>query len=429
MLSLDYKKPIRSLIGSFITWKVLLILIVIGSSVGPAYDTSSTLLSPEIASSHESTFDLATKLTRWDSIYFIQASRRGYLFEQEWAFGPGFPTIISYLSKGLSSLGIQTHESLEPAVGILVAHASHLFSVLALYQLGLVVLRNQRLSFIAALLHILSPAGLFLSAPYNESTFSFLSFTGYLFFAKGLLGPKRKLAHDVSLVASGMWFGFATTFRSNGLFNGIPFAIALAHELTMPPTLSSLRRRFSLILGGLTIAISFVIPQIAAFQTFCSVPSGVRLRPWCRSMFPSIYSFVQARYWNVGFLRYWTPSNIPLFLLAAPMIYILITSSLKLIKRPLSITSKEFISDDSSHLTILIRSMALSQLILAALSITNYHVQIITRISSGYPLWYWWLAIIIADNKTSAFGSNVVKFIVMYAIIQGALFASFLPPA
>ncbi|KAF3068409.1 GPI mannosyltransferase 2 [Daldinia childiae] len=429
MPSLDSKNPITSLVGSFIAWKSLLLLIVIGSSVGPAYDTSSTLLSPEITSSHEPPFDLATKLTRWDSIYFIQASRRGYLFEQEWAFGIGFPTVIFYLSQGLSSFGIQSHESLEPLIGILVAHTSHLLSVLALYQLGLVVLRNQRLSFIAALLHILSPAGLFLSAPYNESTFAFLSFTGYLFFAKGLLGPKRTFAHDVSLVASGMWFGFATTFRSNGLFNGIPFAIALTHELTMPPTLSSIRRRFALLLGGLAIAVSFVIPQLVAFQIFCSVPSGTRLRPWCTSAFPSIYSFVQARYWNVGFLHYWTPSNIPLFLLAAPMIYILITSSVELIRRPLSIASKESITGNHSHLTVLVRSMALSQLILAALSITNYHIQIITRISSGYPLWYWWLAGVITEKKTSKFGGNVVKFMIMYAAIQGALFASFLPPA
>ncbi|KAI1473123.1 glycosyltransferase family 76 protein [Daldinia caldariorum] len=429
MSSLYSETPIKSLIGSFLVWKALLLCIVIGSGVGPAYDTSSTLLSPEITSSHESPFDLATKLTRWDSIYFIQASRRGYLFEQEWAFGLGFPTIISYLSQGLSILGIQTHGSIEPLIGILVAHISHLLSVIVLYQLGLVVLKNRRLSFIAALLHILSPAGVFLSAPYNESIYALLSFTGYLFFAKGLLGPKRTFAHDVSLVASGMWFGFATTFRSNGLFNGIPFAIALAHEVTMPPTLTSIRRRLSLMLGGLIIAVSFAIPQLAAFQIFCSVPSGTRLRPWCRSMFPSIYSFVQARYWNVGFLRYWTPSNIPLFLLATPMIYLLITSGVELIRWPLGVSPKQPTASNSSQLAVLVRSMALSQLILAVLAITNYHIQIITRISSGYPLWYWWLAGRITDKNTSTFGSNVVRFMIVYAAVQGALFASFLPPA
>ncbi|KAI0835074.1 glycosyltransferase family 76 protein [Hypoxylon sp. FL0890] len=428
-MSTAAKKPIRSLLGTFFAWKALILFIVIGSGVGPAYDTSSTLLSPEIASSNESAFDVATKLTRWDAIYFVQASLRGYLFEQEWAFGSGLPTVISFLSQVLSGFGVESDGTLEPLVGICISHISHLLSVLVLYQLGLVVCRDQLLSFVAALLHILSPAGIFLSAPYAESTFALLSFTGYLFLAKGLLGPKRTFAHDVSLVASGMWFGFAATFRSNGLFNGIPFAAALAQELTTPPTLLSIRRRCALIIGGLSIAVGFAAPQLVAYQIFCSASSESELRPWCTSGLRSIYLFVQERYWNVGFLRYWTPSNIPLFLLAMPMIYLLLMSGLEIMKRPLSIVPEKSNAVDSPHLPLLVRSMALSQLVLAILAVTNYHVQVITRISSAYPLWYWWLAGAVLDKRGSKFGGRVVRYMIMYAAIQAPLFASFLPPA
>ncbi|KAI1141222.1 glycosyltransferase family 76 protein [Hypoxylon sp. FL0543] len=423
------RNPIRPLLGTFFAWKALILVLAIGSGVGPAYDTSTTLLSPEIASSDESTFDVPTKLTRWDAIYFILASRRGYLFEQEWAFGCGLPTVISILTQVLSGLGVESRGTLEPLIGICISHISHLLSVLVLYQLGLVVCRDRLLSFLAAMLHIVSPAGIFLSAPYAESTFALLSFTGYLFLAKGLLGSKRTFAHDVSLIASAMWFGFAAAFRSNGLFNGIPFAVALVQELTMPPTLSSIRRRCALIVGGLSIAVGFVAPQIAAYQIFCSAPSGSELRPWCTSGLRSIYSFVQERYWNVGFLRYWTPSNIPLFLLALPMIYLLISSAIKFMKNPLSIVPEKSNPGESPHLSLLVRSMALSQLVLAILAVTNYHVQIITRISSAYPLWYWWLAGIIINGKTSTFGDKVVRYMIMYAAIQAPLFASFLPPA
>ncbi|OTB09340.1 glycosyltransferase family 76 protein [Hypoxylon sp. CI-4A] len=429
MLSLNLAKPNQSLLGAFFAWKAILLAIVIGSSVGPAYDTSSTLLSSKSIGPFESTFDIATKLTRWDAIYFIQSSRRGYVFEQEWAFARGLPRVISFLVRALSILGVQTHESLEPLVGVLVAHTSHMLSVIVLYQLGLVVSKNPRLSFVAALLHILSPAGLFLSAPYAESTFSLLSFTGYLFFAKGLLGSKRSFAHDVSLVASGMWFGFATTFRSNGLFNGVPFAIALAQELTATPTLLGIWRCVALVIGGSAIAVGFAGPQLAAYQVFCSVPLDSELRPWCTSGMRSIYSFVQERYWNVGFLRYWTPSNIPLFLLAIPMICLLLKSGVDFITIPSRIRPERSGPASPTHLSMLVRSMALSQLVLAILAITTYHIQIITRISSGYPLWYWWLAGLITDKKTSIFGQNTVRFMVMYAAIQGALFASFLPPA
>ena len=99
---IDDAHPLRSLSCIFIAWKIFLFAIALGSGVGPAYDTSSTLLlSPDQTTHHESIFDLATRLTRWDAIYFVQASRRGYLFEQEWAFASGLPTVISFLANGM----------------------------------------------------------------------------------------------------------------------------------------------------------------------------------------------------------------------------------------------------------------------------------------------------------------------------------------
>jgi len=132
---------------------------------------------------------------------------------------------------------------------------------------------------------------------------------------------------------------------------------------------------------------------------------------------------------NVGFLRYWTLPNLPLFLLAAPVLYLLLKSGTEVLSKP-RILCKGTVSPPTFDNTVaLLRSMASVQVILAALALTNYHVQIITRISSGYPLWYWWLADMLSHSKTASFGKNVIIFMVMYATIQGALFASFLPPA
>ena len=82
------------------------------------------------------------------------------------------------------------------------------------------------------------------------------------------------------------------------------------------------------------------------------------------------------------------------------------------------------------------RRFAAPQITLAGLALTNYHVQIITRLSSGYPVWYWWLAsLILEDQKTTVMGRNrsialvISRWMVIYAIVQGGLFASFLPPA
>jgi phosphatidylinositol glycan class V len=128
---------------------------------------------------------------------------------------------------------------------------------------------------------------------------------------------------------------------------------------------------------------------------------------------------------NVGFLRYWTVSNLPLFLLAAPMLAVMLKSGVDhLSNRRLPAADKPA---ESARLLSLVQAAAAAQVLLAVLALTSYHVQIITRISSGYPLWYWWVAgFLVRGEKT---GGRIVMFMVIYAAIQGALFTSFLPPA
>ena len=81
------------------------------------------------------------------------------------------------------------------------------------------------------------------------------------------------------------------------------------------------------------------------------------------------------------------------------------------------------------------RRLAIPQVLLAGLALTTYHVQIVTRIGSGYPLWYWWLASkVIGKDSIKLAGWDipakaVVRWMVIYACLQGALFAAFLPPA
>lgn len=84
---------------------------------------------------------------------------------------------------------------------------------------------------------------------------------------------------------------------------------------------------------------------------------------------------------------------------------------------------------DGARLRLVVRSMAFAQMILVGLAFTTYHVQIITRLSSGYAAWYWWVAACLKSPKTRQMGSGFVVFMVMYALIQAVLFASFLPPA
>ena len=145
---------------------------------------------------------------------------------------------------------------------------------------------------------------------------------------------------------------------------------------------------------------------------------------------------------GVGFLKYWTVSNLPLFILATPMLLILSCSG---ISEHYSVSGAREEKGDQENIganthsriqQVIARRLAAPQIALVALALTSYHVQIITRLSSGYPVWYWWLAsLILKDRKSSLTGrkgnaaSVISKWMVIYAIIQGGLFASFLPPA
>ncbi len=186
-------------------------------------------------------------------------------------------------------------------MGVGVAHVSHLLSVLVLYRLGKLVWGDRRLAFLAACLHIFSPAGLFLSTPYAESTFSLLSFVGYYVLALGFLAERPSLYANMLQLLAGVIFGLATVFRSNGILNGLPFALEAIREglrFLQCPKQTTFQRLVFLGLGGLCVAAGSILPQLVAYQRFCTGGGpDADLRAWCTRPFPSIYAFVQKFYW------------------------------------------------------------------------------------------------------------------------------------
>lgn len=110
------------------------------------------------------------------------------------------------------------------------------------------------------------------------------------------------------------------------------------------------------------------------------------------------------------------------------MITILVKSGMEIFLEP-SQGLRLMTPGTNEQFRLFVRALAATQTILAVLAVTNYHVQIISRLSSGYPVWYWWVAACLMDKKRQRLGYGIVMFVTMYAGIQGGLFASFLPPA
>lgn len=95
--------PLVLLSVIFVAWKVCIILVTLASP-GVGYDTSTSLLYSQ-ASSLDSILEIPRLWTsrwlnfvRWDAIYFTHISEEGPVYEQEWAFGIGLSTAISWIT-------------------------------------------------------------------------------------------------------------------------------------------------------------------------------------------------------------------------------------------------------------------------------------------------------------------------------------------
>ena len=193
-------------------------------------------------------------------------------------------------------------------VAITLSHITHYFSVLALYRLSINIFGHDStsgrlISFLSAALHIICPAGAFLSAPYGESLFSFLNITGYYLYSASLLDANagKRASSDANLLLAAALLSIATAVRSNGILSGALFAydalLQLRKIISQGISGDNLLRLGVIVVGGCVVALGLIVPQWIAYTAFCM--SDEPLRPWCEQLIPSIYGWVQVHYWSV----------------------------------------------------------------------------------------------------------------------------------
>lgn len=474
------------LLGFFLSWKLVLLSFAV-CGPGQGYDTSTSIVLEQshriqprswIAKLAER---LVLRLVRWDAIYYTSASVSGQVYEQEWAFR----SLFSKLTRGVQRVfffALPSSPFVKHALaGIFVSLISHLCAVVVLYRLvydlapSTQEAKKRRLAFTTACLHVISPAGIFLLAPYSEATFALANFLGMLCYVKAVHNRHQPgiNAHQFDAfwtIMAGVCFGLATMVRSNGILSGLIFLWDLfsifrhMSQIFCMHSKKDVSRLLATVIGGLCVAFGFAFPQVMAYMEYCTAGNS---RPWCSKVPPSIYTFVQDYYWDVGFLRYWKLSNLPLFVLAFPVGWLMAETSIPSlfqvhhINRVINgLTSADQrlqpyppVPDTQEERVFeyVLPRFALPQLVLVALAATSFHCQIINRLSSGYPLWYFILAVELclgdwddkAKNRAQGlfrlFGNYdripstrpewVVRGMVIYAIVQTGLYASFLPPA
>ncbi|CAK1581118.1 unnamed protein product [Parnassius mnemosyne] len=444
----------------------VILLQVISNALIPDHD-ANVFLSPEDPTLQKATADIIIDkllggMKRWDSQYFIHIAQYGYTYENCLAFFPLFPLIVRYIAYILSSIlgSIFNFHSLLLISATIINLLLFLKSADILHSLSLRVLRNECNAYKSAILYCVNPASIFFTAPYSETLFALMSF--YTMFKCTESESMRFANIDMT---SALPAGFSMITRSNGLVNlGFIFYTSFKNviERTLPEIVykyKTLKQRVmlpflllplftcsvALFITIIVALIPFMLVQLYNYFKFCihnehNLPEflsnyeyilpGSAASPWCNNSIPLSYSYIQSHYWDVGFFKYYRLKQIPNFVLASPILFLILYHCLCFVKNNLRLCvrlglkdsifvygylnkmpyrpkqySKGFGANDPNMFVYVIHAMFLS-----IFCIIFVHIQVSTRLlASSSPILYWICSTRINVGPTQTSDQNAIN--------------------
>lgn len=166
-----------------------------------------------------------------------------------------------------------------------------------------------------------------------------------------------------------------------------------------------------------------------AYSVFCA-QSDSSIPEWCSRLPPSIYTYVQSKYWDIGFLRYWTLSQLPNFLIASPSLLLIFAFAFHhLTNAPLLAPDRKSarLPFETAFQNSSITPHAIHAIIFASILLFTSHTQIVLRLAASMPLVYWAATWLLVYHPT--FGQLWILWSVLWGAISIILWAAFLPPA
>lgn len=352
-------------------------------------------------------------LRRWDAEYFLHISEHGYTYENTLAFFPLYPLCIKMIRYVLVNVTpFLSIRALSLLIGVSLNILFFAKAANVLYELGKKVLRDQRKAELAAVLFCFNPASIFFTAPYSESLYSYLSFSLML-----------KCLEDINSVLIVIPLSLSILCRSNGLIN-IGFVVyhGLKKMFNQNTILSFITIFLKTVSILIIIAFHYGLMQVYNYYLYCfqknfHFPDFIKnfaiendfvmagnktdgVSPWCSYNLPISYSYIQEHYWNVGYLNYYEVKQIPNFLLAFPILFIIFYNSFKYFLRnqaycfrlgifnlKISVLRRVSIADQNLFVFIA------HAVVLSIFCILFIHIQVTTRlIASANPVVYWFCA-------------------------------------
>lgn len=442
--------------------------------------------SPNDVSERVSLYDniitlLFNGLTRWDGQYFIHITKYGYTYENILAFYPLYPMLIRIIAGCIRtiffSLNINSSIIIAAALMNVVCFVK---SAIIFYDLSKAVLKNTNTAYRAAILYCVNPATIFFSAIYSESLFAYLTYYSML----------KSIDLDAYVAFP---IGLSILTRSNGMVNiGFPiyfqFRKLYNHFVTKYDKLSTLtilKSICSLCNIAIISTVPFILLQIYNYIIFCVPRSNEMFIPqhildhsatnnfvlqgsgnveWCHATLPVAYSYIQNKYWNVGFLKYYAVKQIPNFILALPVLYIMITCIKEyIVEHSKYFCTLEFIERiDGTAKVVKVKKYPAEMLVfvvhglfMTIFCIFFVHIQVSTRLlCSASPLIYWyctltmsytpccndergyesienmcskWKVFLFTQRKYILKDKLILAYFLGYAIVGCFMFSNFLP--
>lgn len=353
--------------------------------------------------------------TRWDAQYFLHIANFGYSYENTLAFFPLFPFIVRICSVTLDSLFLGPYVSTSSTILLFSLFLNGFFFVKAavkLFDLSCEVLEDIKLAYLSALFFCINPASVFFTVPYTESCFAYFTFSGMLFSLQN-----KTLVTNLAL-------GLSSLVRSNGIVNfgfiahkAIKNMVHLTCNKKRGSTFYLINMEYiKLCLNAVIFFAPFLLFQIYAYSKFCVEKSEISdvlkfygesnnfimphsdSSPWCNRSIPLSYSYVQNHYWNVGFLQYYKFKQIPNFLLAFPILYLVLSNVYSFVVQNKSLMislglRKSLVTFNGKKFRCEMVVFVFHLLFLAIFCIFFIHIQVSTRLlASSSPAFYWFLA-------------------------------------
>jgi phosphatidylinositol glycan class V len=354
------------------------------------------------------------KLVTWDIVYFSDLFVHDLDYEHLFVFCPLWWRWVKYMPPATTNFYTKLFAS------FLYANGFHLAACISMHflvettfgKISMFRLRAKSIALASSLAYVISPAGIFLTAPYSESFCNVLVVTG-LWFREAALGKTPVLSSFkntgsvILYLLSGLLIAISFGVRANSVLFGLFYLYDLQQAWQ-----NSLVTDFILTLAaGGQLAVAIAVSIWYPYSVFCPGRGE-----WCHSWFPSLFSYAQSKYWGNGLLAYWTPNNIPNFAFAAPTFVLAFWAS------------RYFLLDYPSNRLL---PHVATTVALCVGALLFWHVQIITRIASVLPLPYMYIGCLATSPSQiqNQWAKYIAVFALLWIFVQTGLFAGFLPPA